>query len=70
MQECQAFPFPYSFFSGGSLKISLKFLMVRFFMRKGFGPRPFILKFFMSESFIVMLFFLVFFSDMLPPLLS
>lgn len=57
---------PYSFLSGGSLKISLTFLKIRFFMTKGFGPRPFILKFFMLESFIVMIFVLVLFPDMLP----
>lgn len=58
--------FIYSFFSGGSLKISLTFFKVRFFMIKGFGPIPFIFRFFMFESFIVIIFVLVFFSDMLP----
>jgi len=61
IKRCRSY---FSFFSGGSLKISLTFLKVRFFMTRGLGPRPFIFRLFMWVSFIVTIFVLVFSSGM------
>lgn len=57
----------HSFFSGGNLRINLTFFKVRFLIIRGFCLSPLIVKFFIWESFIVIIFILAFSSVIFYP---